>query len=69
LLDWLTLSQERAKVRAMNKKRTLGVRRRESGRDPSAHGMLVPADYIGGFSDRVGAMDFDPADLVPLCHP
>jgi hypothetical protein len=30
--------------------------------------MLVRADYVGGFHNRVGAMDFDSADIVALCH-
>lgn len=44
---------------------TLGVRRGQASRNPSAHGMLVHAENLGGSANRVAVVDFDAAAVRP----
>ena len=61
-------AHERAKVFAVNEQRTLSVRRREPGRDPSTNRMLVRAQEGGDLAYGVVSMDFDAAAVVPSRH-
>jgi hypothetical protein len=53
--------KESGKVAAQNQRRASFVARRKSGLDPSANGILVNAEQLGGFLYCVVEMDFGEA--------
>ena len=68
LLGGFSRFHERAKVGAVDKKRSPRVRRLKSRRDPSRDRMLVRPDKVGKLGDRVRAVDFDSAAVIPPSH-
>jgi hypothetical protein len=68
LLDGLARFHERAKVGAMDEKRSPRVRGLESRRDPSTDRVLVRPDKSAQLADRVAVMEFDAAAIEPPRH-
>jgi hypothetical protein len=68
LLDWFARFHERAKVGAMDEKRSPRICGLESDRDPSTDRVLMRPDEDAQLADGVAVMEFDAAAIEPPRH-